>query len=228
MAWGWWCCGVWEAADRAAGLPRYLAAGGRAGGRSGAAHDACREDRADHDRRARRSRGWASRATNGGTRRCTAWRAPGGATVFPQAIGAGGDLRRAADAAGRRRDLRRGARQVQPWRRRQGQRGRYQGLTFLSPNMNIFRDPRWGRGHETFGEDPVLTARLGVAFIAGHAGRRPALPQDGRDGEALRRAQRARGRPAQLRRARQRRTIWPTPTCRSSRRPCSEGRRRVA
>lgn len=41
----------------------------------------------------------------------------------------------------------------------------YKGLTFWSPNINIFRDPRWGRGHETYGEDPYLTSRLGVAFI---------------------------------------------------------------
>ena len=53
---------------------------------------------------------------------------------------------------------------------RRGKRGRYQGLTFFSPNLNIFRDPRWGRGQETYGEDPFLTARLGVAFIAGDAG----------------------------------------------------------
>ena len=39
----------------------------------------------------------------------------------------------------------------------------YKGLTFWSPNVNIFRDPRWGRGHETFGEDPDLTSRMGVA-----------------------------------------------------------------
>ncbi len=51
-----------------------------------------------------------------------------------------------------------------------GERGRYQGLTFFSPNVNIFRDPRWGRGQETFGEDPVLTARLAVAFIGGMQG----------------------------------------------------------
>ncbi|WP_099205506.1 glycoside hydrolase family 3 C-terminal domain-containing protein [Scatolibacter rhodanostii] len=43
----------------------------------------------------------------------------------------------------------------------------YKGLTFWSPNINIFRDPRWGRGHETYGEDPYLTARLGVAYIKG-------------------------------------------------------------
>ena len=46
----------------------------------------------------------------------------------------------------------------------------YKGLTVWSPNINIFRDPRWGRGHETYGEDPYLTARLGVSFINGLQG----------------------------------------------------------
>lgn len=46
----------------------------------------------------------------------------------------------------------------------------YKGLTVWSPNVNIFRDPRWGRGHETYGEDPYLTSRLGVAFIKGLQG----------------------------------------------------------
>lgn len=46
----------------------------------------------------------------------------------------------------------------------------YKGLTFWSPNINIFRDPRWGRGHETYGEDPYLSSRLGVAFIKGMQG----------------------------------------------------------
>lgn len=46
----------------------------------------------------------------------------------------------------------------------------YKGLTFWSPNVNIFRDPRWGRGHETFGEDPYLTSRLGIRFINGIQG----------------------------------------------------------
>ena len=46
----------------------------------------------------------------------------------------------------------------------------YKGLTFWSPNINIFRDPRWGRGHETYGEDPYLSSRLGVAFIKGLQG----------------------------------------------------------
>jgi beta-glucosidase len=56
---------------------------------------------------------------------------------------------------------------------RQNQHNRYQGLTFWSPNINIFRDPRWGRGQETYGEDPYLTARLGVAFVKGLQGNDP-------------------------------------------------------
>ena len=52
----------------------------------------------------------------------------------------------------------------------QGDRDMYKGLTFWSPNINIFRDPRWGRGHETYGEDPYLTARLGKAYIQGIQG----------------------------------------------------------
>ena len=51
--------------------------------------------------------------------------------------------------------------------------GRYYGLTFWSPNINIFRDPRWGRGQETYGEDPFLTARLAVAFVTGLQGDDP-------------------------------------------------------
>jgi beta-glucosidase len=47
----------------------------------------------------------------------------------------------------------------------------YKGLTFWSPNVNIFRDPRWGRGHETYGEDPWLTSRLGIAFVEGLQGK---------------------------------------------------------
>ena len=54
-----------------------------------------------------------------------------------------------------------------------GQRGRYQGLTMWSPNINIFRDPRWGRGQETYGEDPYLTARISIAFIKGLQGDDP-------------------------------------------------------
>jgi beta-glucosidase len=50
---------------------------------------------------------------------------------------------------------------------------RYHGLTFWSPNINIFRDPRWGRGQETYGEDPYLTAQMGIAFIKGMQGDDP-------------------------------------------------------
>src|SRR6185503_5362271 len=49
----------------------------------------------------------------------------------------------------------------------------YQGLTFWSPNVNIFRDPRWGRGQETWGEDPFLTGEMGAAFVRGLQGDHP-------------------------------------------------------
>ncbi|MGW8317072.1 MAG: glycoside hydrolase family 3 C-terminal domain-containing protein, partial [Bacteroidales bacterium] len=54
-----------------------------------------------------------------------------------------------------------------------GEHRRYQGLTMWSPNINIFRDPRWGRGQETYGEDPYLTSRIGVAFVKGLQGEDP-------------------------------------------------------
>ena len=56
---------------------------------------------------------------------------------------------------------------------RVGRRDIYEGLDFWSPNINIFRDPRWGRGQETYGEDPFLTARMGVAFVTGLQGDNP-------------------------------------------------------
>src|SRR5579863_63329 len=56
---------------------------------------------------------------------------------------------------------------------RRGKRNIYQGLTFWSPNINLFRDPRWGRGMETYGEDPYLTGRMAVAFIRGLQGDDP-------------------------------------------------------
>ncbi|QKJ28924.1 glycoside hydrolase family 3 C-terminal domain-containing protein [Mucilaginibacter mali] len=56
---------------------------------------------------------------------------------------------------------------------RNGKHGRYQGLTFWSPNINIFRDPRWGRGMETYGEDPFLTSVMGVNFVKGLQGDDP-------------------------------------------------------
>ena len=93
----------------------------------------------------------------------------GVATVFPQAIGlaatwnpdlmsqiatAISDEARAKHHEAARRDL----------------RVIYSGLTFWSPNVNIFRDPRWGRGQETYGEDPYLSARMGVTFVQGLQG----------------------------------------------------------
>lgn len=53
---------------------------------------------------------------------------------------------------------------------KEGDRDIYKGLTVWSPNVNLFRDPRWGRGHETYGEDPYLISRMGVAFIKGLQG----------------------------------------------------------
>ena len=91
------------------------------------------------------------------------------ATVFPQAIGLAAMwdaplLHRIAVAISDE------ARAKHHEYLRQGDRGLYKGLTLWSPNINIFRDPRWGRGHETYGEDPFLTARLGVAFVRGCRG----------------------------------------------------------
>ncbi len=57
---------------------------------------------------------------------------------------------------------------------RKNDHGIYKGLTFWTPNINIFRDPRWGRGQETYGEDPYLTARVGAAFVRGLQGENPA------------------------------------------------------
>ena len=56
---------------------------------------------------------------------------------------------------------------------RNGKRGLFQGLTFWSPNVNLFRDPRWGRGQETYGEDPYLSSRMAVSFIKGLQGNDP-------------------------------------------------------
>ncbi len=96
----------------------------------------------------------------------------GAATVFPQAIGMAASfdrtlLREVATAISDE------ARAKHHESLRRGQRNRYQGLTFWSPNINIFRDPRWGRGHETYGEDPYLTARMGVEFVKGLQGEDP-------------------------------------------------------
>lgn len=96
----------------------------------------------------------------------------GAATVFPQAIGmaASFDARLMREVATAISDE---ARAKHHESLRRGERGRYQGLTFWSPNINIFRDPRWGRGQETYGEDPFLTARIGVELVKGLQGDDP-------------------------------------------------------
>ncbi len=93
----------------------------------------------------------------------------GTATVFPQAIGLAAmfdteGLKEIADIIATEGRGKYNAQSAH------GDRDIYKGLTFWSPNINIFRDPRWGRGHETYGEDPYLTARLGVAFVKGLQG----------------------------------------------------------
>lgn len=97
----------------------------------------------------------------------------GEATVFPQAIGLAATfdaplIHRTADVIAT--EFR--AKYVAE-RGADGSSRQYRGLTVWSPNINIFRDPRWGRGQETFGEDPYLTGRLGVAFITGLQGDDP-------------------------------------------------------
>ena len=94
------------------------------------------------------------------------------ATVFPQAIGlaATWDRKLMYDVAD---VISTEARAKHHEYARNGQFGRYQGLTFWSPNINIFRDPRWGRGQETYGEDPYLTGQMGVQFVRGLQGNDP-------------------------------------------------------
>jgi beta-glucosidase len=97
----------------------------------------------------------------------------GNATVFPQAIGMAAMfdeplMHQIADAISTEFRAKY-AERVHP----DGSTDWYRGLTVWSPNINIFRDPRWGRGQETYGEDPFLTARLGVAFVTGLQGNDP-------------------------------------------------------
>lgn len=93
----------------------------------------------------------------------------GVATVFPQSIGMAAsfnsDLMYEVATA-----ISDEARAKHHEAKRQNDNGIYKGLTYWSPNINIFRDPRWGRGHETYGEDPYLTARMGIAFCKGIQG----------------------------------------------------------
>ncbi|GGA26671.1 hypothetical protein GCM10010981_14160 [Dyella nitratireducens] len=96
----------------------------------------------------------------------------GQATVFPQAIGLAAtfDTTLMHQVATTISDE---ARAKYNDFERRGMHARYEGLTFWSPNINIFRDPRWGRGQETYGEDPFLTSRMGVAFVRGMQGDDP-------------------------------------------------------
>ncbi len=97
----------------------------------------------------------------------------GRATVFPQAIGMAASwdpdlIERVASAIADE-----GRAKYHAALRRTGETLRYQGLTFWSPNVNVFRDPRWGRGQETWGEDPYLTGEMGSAFVQGMQGDDP-------------------------------------------------------
>lgn len=96
----------------------------------------------------------------------------GRATVFPQAIGMAATfdtqlMERVGEAISDEARAKYNAASAK------GFRGRYQGLTFWTPNVNLFRDPRWGRGQETYGEDPYLTSRIGVSFVEGLQGDHP-------------------------------------------------------
>jgi len=96
----------------------------------------------------------------------------GVATVFPQAIAMAATfnvelIQQVADAISTE------ARAKHNEAIKQGNRRQYWGLTFWTPNINIFRDPRWGRGQETYGEDPYLTSKIGCAFVRGLQGNDP-------------------------------------------------------
>ena len=93
----------------------------------------------------------------------------GRATVFPQAIGMAASFNDAL-LAEESAIISTEARAKYNLAVAQDRRLQYMGLSFWSPNINIFRDPRWGRGQETYGEDPFLTATMGVAFIKGLQG----------------------------------------------------------
>ncbi|GGO97963.1 glycoside hydrolase family 3 C-terminal domain-containing protein [Stakelama pacifica] len=100
----------------------------------------------------------------------------GYATVFPQAVGLAATwdtdlLHAVGEVVSTEARAKFNAKPVDADRRI------YEGLTIWSPNINIFRDPRWGRGQETYGEDPTLSGRLGIAFIEGLQGPDPAHPR---------------------------------------------------
>ena len=96
----------------------------------------------------------------------------GKATIFPQGIAIGASFdptlaHRVSSAISTE------ARAKYEVSQSMGNRGKYAGLTFWTPNVNIFRDPRWGRGQETYGEDPYLMSKMGVAFVKGLQGDNP-------------------------------------------------------
>ena len=100
----------------------------------------------------------------------------GYSTVFPQAIGMAATWDRTmVTSMGNIISLE--ARSKYNQAQREGNHRIFYGLTFWSPNINIFRDPRWGRGQETYGEDPFLTGRLGIAFVNGVQGKDPDHPR---------------------------------------------------
>lgn len=109
--------------------------------------------------------GWWSEALHGVAR-------AGKATIFPQAIGLAAtfnpNLIREVSSA-----ISDEGRAMYNTAIKRGFHEQCQGLTFWSPNVNIFRDPRWGRGHETYGEDPFLTGTIGAAFVEGMQGNNP-------------------------------------------------------
>ena len=98
----------------------------------------------------------------------------GGVTVFPQAIGNGATWdTELVNQMGHFIGIEGRAKNNSARARNGGDSPDWNGLNFWAPNINIFRDPRWGRGQETYGEDPFLTSRMGVAFITGMQGNDP-------------------------------------------------------
>ncbi len=119
--------------------------------------------------RSKRCNGWVYLPITGGTKHCMALPGLVWPPCSPQAIGMAatfndGLLQQAATVISTE------ARAKYNLSLAQNRRLQYMGLTFWSPNINIFRDPRWGRGQETYGEDPFLTAHMGTAFVKGLQG----------------------------------------------------------
>src|ERR1017187_8906806 len=156
-------------------LPERRCAAGEARGRPALAHDRRGEGLADDERFAgqRAARHSRLQLVERVAARCGERRArPGRATVFPEPIGLAatwdaGLISRMATAISDE------ARAKNNEFLRRGKRSIYQGLTFWTPNINLVRDPRWGRGMEAYGEDPYLVGRMAVDFIKGLQGNDP-------------------------------------------------------